>query len=142
MSKLVQIIAGRDVNIYGCSGHAPALPSGSAPKALRDDAGFVWALVKFIGIATAACIVVPVLLAGALLALALLIGVCLGVGGVVVGFYLVCRVANGLLWVERSIGGGPTRLVYMPSLPVRMLGAGQRVDELDGINQLESDYVD
>lgn len=59
-----------------------------------------------------------------------------------IGFYLLARVANGVLFVEQALGGAPTRIIAAPARMLPMLGVGDHIDELDGLNQLESDYVD
>lgn len=51
------------------------------------------------------------------------------------------RFGDILRMSESALGGAPNRLVFS-SVPMRMLGAGSEVNELEGLNQLETDYVD
>lgn len=124
MSKLVQINAGRDVNIYGCSGHAPMSP----PHVGHSDT-----FARVLGVLLYNAWRVTVALAGVAIALVVFVAsICVWILG---------RSADLVRMSESALGGAPTRLVFS-SVPMRMLGQGQHVNELEGLNQLESDYVD
>lgn len=125
MPKLVQINAGRDVNIYGCSGHAPALPPPSVGHS--DTSTRVLGALLYNGWR-----LLLALSCGALALLVFVGSVCLWVLG---------RSGDILRMSEAALGGAPTRLAFS-SVPLRMLGAGNEVSELEGLNQLETDYVD
>jgi hypothetical protein len=141
----VQINVARDLHIHGGARSIVDMPCDVAPSRGDSDSSGWWTAAKIIGILLAAAIAIPILLSGAVLAGVLFAGVCLlGFCGVV-GIWLVCRLFEGCLWAEKMAGGGRTRLVYAPSFmrPDNMprLGSG-KLNELEGLNQLESDYVD
>lgn len=71
-----------------------------------------------------------------------LLAVLVGVTAVALGVWILGRFANGVLIVENALGGAPTRIIAAPARMLPMLGVGDHIDELDGLNQLERDYVD
>jgi hypothetical protein len=123
--RLVQINVGRDLHIHGgCSGHVdnPCV-HGAGPQwgALLGTLAYNgWRLV--LGLAL----------------LCILLVVTVGA----IGFYLLARVANAVLFVEQALGGAPTRIIAAPARMLPMLGVGGHIDELEGLNQLESDYAE
>lgn len=46
----------------------------------------------------------------------LVIGIVLPAAALAIGLWTAARLGSVLLWVERSLGGGATRLVYVPAL--------------------------
>jgi hypothetical protein len=124
----VQINVGRDLHIHG---GGSALPCDvSPPRVGHGDT-----LMRGLGVllynawrAAVAILSLCLLLADYALALAL---------------WATTRFVDGaqivLRATERARGGAPNRL-GLSSIPLRMLGAGSEVNELEGLNQLESDY--
>jgi hypothetical protein len=113
----VQINVAGDLRIDGggCSSSVD-VASGTISSVVGDaDSGW-WFVLKLLGIAIAvvvcASIAVPVIVAVALIAGAILLTVCT----LVTAVWLLGRTANLVLIIERKIGGGPDRLVYVPSV--------------------------
>jgi hypothetical protein len=120
----VQINVGRDLHSHGgCSGHADVSPT---------RVGHGDTLARGLGV---------LLYNGWRLVLALAsVVIALVVFVVSVGVWMLGRSADLMRMSEAALGGAPNRLVFS-SVPMRMLGQGN-VNELEGLNQLESDYVD
>lgn len=105
-SQNVQINAGRDVNIYnGCKHPQPIIDRNSYAPAVAFNASKVFARIGA--------------LAGALvdlLAAGLQLCAWIVFGSMALTVWLLGRVANLVLIVERRIGGGPKQLIYVPSV--------------------------
>lgn len=111
-----------------------ALPAGAPVRS--SGWGVAWWCVKALVLVAAAALA----LCGALLALGVALTIVLVIVGVVLGFYLLCRVGQFLLIVESELGGSLTRPVGVSTV-MRALGPGARVNELAELKR-ESHYVD
>jgi hypothetical protein len=109
----VQINVGRDLHIHG--GH---VQQDDVPRV--HGAGPQWGALLGMLAYNGMRLAVGVLLLGVLLVVT--------VGAI--GFYLLARVANGVLFVEQALGGAPTRIIAAPARMLPMLG------------HLESDYAE
>jgi len=108
----VQINVARDLHIHG--GHVQDVPRvhGAGPQwgaILGTVAYNGWRLV--LGLAL----------------LCILLVVTVGA----IGFYLLARVANAVLFVEQALGGAPTRIIAAPARMLPMLGVGNDYNELE-----------
>lgn len=142
----VQINVGRDLHIHGGGRGYVEMPDDCAPPRERRSLvpGLVITLFR-LGMRIARAIK-----ALAMLVLGLVL-VCAWVvfGALALGLWALGRAADLVHFVERTFGGAPTQLVYVPSIlqpreptePVRMLGPGARVHELAD-NTRENHYVD
>jgi hypothetical protein len=50
------------------------------------------------------------------------------------------RAANGVLVLESSLGGSPTRIISAPAKLLPLLGVGHELADLDDVKRLEPDY--
>lgn len=142
----VQINVGRDLHIHGGGRGYAELADDCAPRERRS-------LVPGLAITLFRVSMRLFKAAKALVMLVLgLVLVCAWVvfGALALGLWALGRAADLVHFVERTFGGAPTQLVYVPSIlqprepsePVRMLGPGARVNELADINETESHYDD
>lgn len=142
----VQINVGRDLHIHGGGRGYVDMPDDCAPRERSS-------LVPGLAITLFRVSMRLFKAAKALVMLALgLVLVCAWVvfGTGALALWALGRIADIVHFVERTFGGAPTQLVYVPSIlqprepsePVRMLGPGARVHELADINERDSHYVD
>jgi hypothetical protein len=117
------------INVYGGS----ALPCDVAPM----RSGGQGSAVRLIGKALFYLVgSVFVVLAGGLA-----LGLIAGYIAAIIAFYVVCRLGELLLYVERDMGGSMRRPAGV-SVLMRALGRGDNVRELDALAIRETDYVD
>lgn len=102
------------------------------------DLSWVWWLAKGLGWLVVGAFA---LVGGLGLAAALLV-VALCALALALSWWVLCRVANGVLLTERALGGSPMRLVFVPNLAnaVRELATGDRVNEIETTEMTR--YVD
>lgn len=119
-------------NVYGGihvhGQRTPQLPAAT-PSPSGRGSGALWMLAKGLGLLAVGAFA----LVGAIGLAAALLVVVLGVLTLALSWWLLCRVAHGVLLTERALGGSPMRLVFVPNLAnaVRELATGERVNEIE-----------
>jgi hypothetical protein len=110
----VQINVGRDLNIYGGASSAPEIPDDCVVP--RGDSDSEWIVLKVVGVLLALAIGVPVVL-GVAAAAALAVG-CLALTALAfdIAAWMLGRIFDLYSLIERSCGGGPTRLIILSCL--------------------------
>jgi hypothetical protein len=135
-------------NVYGgvhFHGSTPLLAAvTSAPDVSSSRSrSWGWTAAKAVAVIVGVCTIVPIGLCVALAVGAFAATFLLAIMVLVVGFWLVCRLAQLLLVVENAVGGGMTQLVYVPSFRrdnFATLGTGDRINELESTEMTR--YVD
>lgn len=133
----VQVNVGRDLHIHcGTTSTVIDTPDDCVLPPRTAGSGFVaagrrlWSVAKLFAVAAwfLAKVIFWIVVAG------LVGGVVLPAAALALSLWILARVADLLLWVERSLGGGPTQLAYLPTLAshrVSLMGEGGELDSVE-----------